>query len=124
MAWMSTTDVLITSVLHAGVAVGVGIGLDRIITPAAVTKDGAYLTKSPVREALEVVAQFLLSIWGTRELMDLLLPGGEYLSPISDALANVLLFLFQRRWQDKTMRLFDTMFGQFGPSKPELELAQ
>jgi len=115
---MNRTDVLVTSCLHASVAAVVGQTLDNLIKPAEVSADGAYLDKSALRETAEVLGQFVLSVWGLNEALDLLLPDySDSGSPITDSLAYVILFQFQPKLRFKAMRLVGSaLSAALGPN--------
>jgi hypothetical protein len=117
-------DILLASSLHAGVAVTVAQILDNVVPPASVSKDGSYLDKPALQETAEVLGQFYLSIWGLEELLDFLLPAGGYVSPITNALAYVLLFQFQPKLAFKAGRLVSVALTQvFGDRFARIESA-
>jgi hypothetical protein len=100
----NTAEILANSVLHATCAAGIGTALDIWVEPAVTNATGAYTNKSPLQETVEVLAQFLLSLWAARDVMDFVLPA-DYRLPVSDTIFYALLFEFQPNLRFKAHRL-------------------
>jgi hypothetical protein len=113
---MSAFELVLTGAAHGGTGYIFGSAVDAFFPPLA--DDDGTVTKSSVRVAGEALLQFTLGFWAMGEVMRMLLPRSDYVSPIGDGTSSFFFFYAQSRLLQKLDYLRSQVhMGEMDPLK-------
>lgn len=105
---MESVEYLATAGVNVLGGVFIGQALDNWVPPVVDTATGSLVGKGDMRDGLEVLAQFSLSMLAAKSIMTMILPGVSwYEMPISDGLFYSTLLYAQPNMRKKAWRLVE-----------------